>query len=48
MVDYQNDFVTGSLGKAKIIIDSGCTASADETMNQKALDVMRGLQIEII
>lgn len=37
-----------ALPEAKIIVDAGCTAGADEEMNQKALDVMRGVQIEII
>lgn len=37
-----------ALPEAKIIVDSSCTASADENMNQESLDIMRGLQIEII
>ncbi|XOQ44217.1 MAG: Isochorismatase domain-containing protein [Clostridium sp.] len=37
-----------ALPEAKIIVDADCTASADEDMHQKALDVMRGVQIEII
>ena len=36
-----------ALPEAEVIVDSACTASADEEMNQKALDVMKGLQIEV-
>lgn len=37
-----------SLPEAKIIVDASCTASFDESLHEKALDVMAGLQIEII
>ena len=37
-----------ALPEAKIVVDAGCTAGADEEMNQKALDVMRGVQIEVV
>ncbi|SHI88705.1 cysteine hydrolase family protein [Desulfosporosinus lacus] len=37
-----------ALPEAKIIVDASCTASNDESLNQKALDVMQGMQIEII
>jgi len=37
-----------ALPEAKIIVDSSCIASNDDEMNKKAIDVMRGLQIEII
>lgn len=29
-------------------VDAQCTSCADEAMNQKALDVMEGLQIQVI
>ena len=31
-----------------IIVDASCTAAPDEAMNEKALDVMEGLQIKVI
>ena len=31
-----------------IIVDAACTASFDDALNQKALDVMEGLQIQVI
>lgn len=31
-----------------IIIDAGCVAAADDGMNEKALDVMAGLQMDVI
>ncbi len=37
-----------ALPEAKIIVDASLTASADLSMHQKALDVMEGLQIEVI
>jgi len=37
-----------ALPEAEIIVDASCTASYDESLNQKALDVMQGMQIEII
>lgn len=36
-----------ALPEALIIVDAACTASNDDTMNEKALDVMEGLQIEV-
>lgn len=37
-----------ALPEAEIIVDASCTASFDESLNQKALDVMEGMQIKII
>ncbi|MEL7568265.1 MAG: isochorismatase family cysteine hydrolase [Dehalobacterium sp.] len=37
-----------SLPEAEIIVDASCTASFDEILHQKALDVMEGMQIKII
>lgn len=37
-----------ALPESLIIVDAACTASNDDTMNEKALDVMDGLQIEIV
>ena len=31
-----------------IIVDAACTAAPDPAMNEKALDIMEGLQIEVI
>ena len=31
-----------------IIVDATCTAAPDPEMNEKALDIMEGLQIEVI
>ena len=31
-----------------IIVDAACTAAPDQEMNEKALDVLEGLQIEVI
>lgn len=31
-----------------IIVDAACTASPDPAMNEKALDIMEGLQIEVL
>ncbi len=36
-----------ALPEAEIIVDANCTASNDETLNQKALDVLTGLQVTI-
>ena len=30
-----------------VIVDASCTAAPDPTMNEKALDIMEGLQIEV-
>lgn len=37
-----------ALPEAEIIVDADCTSCFDEEMNQKALDVMEGLQITIL
>lgn len=37
-----------ALPEAEIIVDATCTASFDESLNQKAFDVMQGMQIKII
>jgi nicotinamidase-related amidase len=37
-----------ALPEAEIIVDSSCTDSNDKELNQKALDVMAGMQIKII
>ncbi|WP_457945139.1 hypothetical protein [Caproiciproducens sp. LBM24188] len=37
-----------ALPDAQIIVDAACTASNDEAMNEKALDVMEGIQIKVI
>jgi nicotinamidase-related amidase len=31
-----------------IIVDAACTAAPDPAMNEKALDIMEGLQIEVV
>lgn len=37
-----------ALPEAEIVVDASCTASSDDTLNQKAFDVMEGMQIKII
>lgn len=37
-----------ALPEAEIIVDASCTASNDDSLHEKALDVMSGLQIKII
>ena len=37
-----------ALPEAEIIVDAACTACADPAMNEKALDVMEGLQITVL
>ncbi len=37
-----------ALPEAEIIVDAQCTASYDESMNEKVLDIMSGLQINVI
>ncbi|WP_446897351.1 cysteine hydrolase family protein [Clostridium sp. LBM24168] len=37
-----------ALPEAEIIVDTLCTASNDESLNEKALDVMSGMQIKVI
>ena len=36
-----------ALPEAEIIVDAACTACADPAMNEKALDVLEGLQITV-
>ncbi len=36
-----------ALPEAQIIVDASCTASNDDGLNEKALDVMEGLQIKV-
>ena len=37
-----------ALPNVKIQVDRSCTASFDSQMNEKSLDVMQGLQVEIV
>lgn len=37
-----------ALPESLIIVDAACTASNDDAMNEKALDVMEGIQIKVI
>lgn len=37
-----------ALPNAQITVDAACTASNDDVMNEKALDVMEGIQIKVI
>ncbi len=37
-----------ALPEAEIIVDANCTASFDPALNEKALDIMEGLQITVI
>lgn len=37
-----------ALPEAQIIVDASCTASFDDSLNEKALDVMEGLQMKVI
>lgn len=37
-----------ALPEAEIIVDAACTASSDDNLNEKALDVMQGMQIRVI
>lgn len=37
-----------ALPEAVIVVDARCTASNDPSLHQKALDVMQGLQIQVI
>lgn len=39
--------VKSALPEVLITIDSSCTASNDDELNQKALDVLKGLQFEV-
>ncbi|MGI6066659.1 MAG: cysteine hydrolase family protein [Bacillota bacterium] len=36
------------LPESEIIVDASCTASFDDSLNEKALDVMEGMQIKVI
>ena len=40
--------VKTALPEAEVIVDASCTACADPVMNEKALDIMEGLQITVI
>ena len=40
--------VKTALPEAKVIVDAKCVGGGDKILNDKALDVMAGLQIEII
>ncbi len=40
--------VKTALPQAEVIVDARCVAAPDEEVNQKALDVMEGLQIQVI
>ncbi len=37
-----------ALPQAKIIVDANCTASFDDDMNNKALDILQGIHIEVL
>ncbi len=37
-----------ALPEAKVIVDAAATAAADADMNEKALDVLAGVQVEVI
>lgn len=37
-----------ALPEAEIIVDAACTASADEEMHEKALDVLQGVHVTVI
>ncbi|MCI1944430.1 cysteine hydrolase family protein [Clostridium luticellarii] len=37
-----------ALPEAEIIVDASCTASNDDSLNEKAFDVMEGMQIKVI
>lgn len=37
-----------ALPEAEIVVDAACTASADQSLHEKALDVMEGMQITVI
>ena len=36
-----------ALPEAKLIVDARCTASNDDGMNEKALDILQGVQVEV-
>lgn len=36
-----------ALPEAKLIVDARCTASNDDEMNEKALDILQGVQVEV-
>ena len=40
--------VKTALPEAEVIVDASCTACADPVMNEKALDIMEGLQITVV
>lgn len=37
-----------ALPNSQIIVDANCTASHDQSMNEKALDILQGLHIKVI
>lgn len=37
-----------ALPEADIVVDAACTASNDDSLNEKALDVMQGMHIDVI
>ena len=37
-----------ALPNAHIVVDAACTASFDPALHEKALDVLQGLQVEVI
>ncbi|MFR9190982.1 MAG: hypothetical protein ACLVL7_12730 [Anaerotruncus massiliensis (ex Togo et al. 2019)] len=39
--------VKAALPEARVSVDARCTACADPAMNDKALDVMEGLQVAV-
>lgn len=39
--------VKAALPEARIFVDASCTASNDDTMNEKALDILVGLQVDV-
>lgn len=36
-----------ALPEAEIVVDAACTASADASMNEKALDILQGVQVVV-
>ena len=37
-----------AIPEAEVVVDAACTASFDEVLNEKTLDVLEGLQIKVI
>jgi nicotinamidase/pyrazinamidase len=40
--------VKAALPETKVIVDASCTASASEDLHNKCLDVMAGIQVEVV